>query len=98
VQILPELPTTSEQGLAGLQLAIWHGLYAPRGTPAPVIAALARALQESVASPAFVAAMSQVGVVPVTAEQATPKQLRQTLASQTAKWRPLIVKSGQFAD
>ena len=98
VQVLPELPTTTEQGIAGLQLAIWHGLYAPRGTPAPVIATLSRALQESVTSPAFVAAMSQVGAVPVPAEQATPKQLRQLLSSQTAKWRPLIVKSGQFAD
>jgi hypothetical protein len=45
-----------------------------------------------------VAAMSQVGTMPVPAEQATPKQLRQKLSNQTTQWRPLIVKSGQFAD
>ena len=98
LQVLPDLPTTSEQGIAGLQLAIWHGLYAPRGTPAPIVATLSRALQEAVTSPSFVAAMSQVGTMPVPAEQATPKQLRQKLSNQTTQWRPLIVKSGQFAD
>ena len=98
VALLPEVPTTGEQGLAGLQLTIWHGVYAPRGTPEAVVATLARALQSAVASPAFVAAMNQVGVVPTPPDQATPRHLRQMLAAQTAKWRPIIQKAGQFAD
>jgi tripartite-type tricarboxylate transporter receptor subunit TctC len=60
--------------LCGLLLAFWHGLYAHRGTPAPVVPAMA-------GCPTFVAASSQLVVVPFMAEQATPKYLRQTLFS-----------------
>ena len=98
LEILPELPTTVEDGMSGLQLAIWHGLYAPRGMPPEALVALSRALQMAVASPAFVAAMSQVGVVPVRAEQSTPAYHRTFLAAQISKWRPILLKAGQFAD
>ncbi len=98
LDVLPELPTTAEDGLAGLQLSIWHGLYAPRGTPAAAVSTLALALQEAVASPAFVSAMRQVGVVPVRPEHASPAHHRALLRSQIAKWRPILLKAGQFAD
>ena len=98
LEVLPELPTTTEQGLPGLQLSIWHGLYAPAGTPQAAVARLSRALQRAVASPGFLIAMSQVGVLAVPPEQATPAALRARLVAQIAAWRPLIQKSGQFAD
>lgn len=98
LEALPLIPTTLEEGMAGLKVSIWHGLYAPRGTPAAVIEALSRALQSAVASPAFVAAMTQVGAVSVAPRAATPQALRIHLAEQTVKWKPLIQKSAQFAD
>jgi len=98
VQILPDIPTTVEQGIDNLQLAIWHGLYAPRGTPAKVIATVSNALRHALASPGFTAAMAQVGVVPAQPDQATPKAHRAHLAAQIAKWRPILTKAGQFAD
>ena len=98
LEVLPELPTTTEQGLPGLQLSIWHGLYAPAGTPQAAVARLSRALQRAVASPGFLIAMSQVGVLAVPPEQATPAALRARLVAQIAAWRPLIQRSGQFAD
>jgi tripartite-type tricarboxylate transporter receptor subunit TctC len=98
LEVLPELPTTTEQGLPGLQLSIWHGLYAPAGTPQAAVARLSRALQRAVASPGFLIAMSQAGVLAVPPEQATPAALRARLVAQIAAWRPLIQRSGQFAD
>lgn len=98
LDVLPDLPTTAEAGLPGLQVSIWHGLYAPRGTPADAVARLSAALRGALARPAFVAAMSALGVVPVRAEQATPAAHRAWLAAQIATWRPILLKAGQFAD
>ena len=67
-------------------------------TPAPIVQKLSAALQAAVESPAFIAAMSQVGVVPAGAAQATPSALRSHLDREIARWRPLIVRTGQYAD
>lgn len=98
LEVLPEIPTTAEIGLGGLQLSIWHGLYAQRGASPQAIHRLSVALREAVTSPAFVAAMSTLGVQPVRADQATPDAHRTLLAAQIARWRPVIHKAGQYAD
>lgn len=98
LEILPQVPTATEAGVGTVKIVVWHGLYAVRGTPPEVIDKLSHALQQAVASPAFVAAMSQVGVIAATAQQATPSQLRAHLAKEIARWRPLIVRTGQYAD
>jgi tripartite-type tricarboxylate transporter receptor subunit TctC len=50
---LPDVPTTLEAGLAALQVSVWHGLYAPKGTPRPVIDRLVMALQAALEDPAL---------------------------------------------
>ena len=96
--LLPDLPVSAEAGIGSVRIVVWHALYAVAGTPAPVIRRLSAALQAAVESPAFVAAMSQVGVVPAQAAQATPAALRTHLDREIARWRPLIVRTGQYAD
>jgi len=94
---LPDLPTTAEAGLADLQLGIWHGLYAPAGTPPEVLAELGTALQAAVADPTVAERFAELGTAPATAEEATPEGLSQLLADQIALWKPLIEAAGAKA-
>jgi tripartite-type tricarboxylate transporter receptor subunit TctC len=95
---LPLLPTAAEAGIRGLELSIWHGLFAPRGTPPDTVHRLALALQAALASPAFVTAMGDLQAVIATTEQASPAALRSLLGSEIARWTPVIRKAGQYAD
>ncbi|HYZ31809.1 MAG TPA: tripartite tricarboxylate transporter substrate-binding protein, partial [Crenalkalicoccus sp.] len=64
LSVLPKVPTTAEGGLPGLQVTIWHGLYAPRGTPAPVLERLAEALRATLADPGVVARLADLASTP----------------------------------
>jgi tripartite-type tricarboxylate transporter receptor subunit TctC len=95
---LAMVPTTAEAGLRGLELAIWHGLFAPRGTPPAIIQRLVQALQGALLSPHFVRTMNDMQVVIADREQAGPVGLRSLLAVETARWSSIIRKAGQYAD
>lgn len=96
--IMPEMPTTADIGIGTVQIVVWHALYAVKGTPPEVVEQLSAALQSAVATPEFVAAMTSVGVIPATPAQATPQALKRQLTSEIQRWRPLILRTGQFAD
>lgn len=98
LELMPELPTTADLGIGTVQIVVWHALYALKGTPPEVVERLSEALQSAIATPEFVAAMSSVGVIPATPAQATPQALRRHLSSEIQRWRPLILRTGQFAD
>src|SRR5262245_47495589 len=74
---LPDIPTVKEGGLDGLDFAIWHGLYAPAGTPQPIIDKLSEALKAAIADPKVVQRFTELGTAPVAADQATPAALQQ---------------------
>ena len=95
---LRELPTLSEAGVPGFEVVVWHGVYAPKGTPKPVVDKLVAALQSAIQDPAFVQRMSDLGsqVVPLT--KATPAGLRDRLKTEIDKWTPIIRKAGVYAD
>jgi tripartite-type tricarboxylate transporter receptor subunit TctC len=95
---MPSLPTVAEAGIEGMELSIWHGLFAPRGTPRQVIDQLALVLQSALTSPAFVRSMQQMQVVIAGPEQATPAGLRNLLAGEIARWAPILRRAGQYAD
>ena len=95
---LPEVPTLQEQGLAGFNLVVWNGVYAPRGIPKPAQDKLVAALQAAVQSPAFRARLADLGAEPVPIAKATPESLRAKLTSEIEKWTPIIRKTGVYAD
>lgn len=95
---MPGLPAVTEAGIRGLELSIWHGLFAPRGTPTAVVADRAALLRSALASPAFVAAMKEMQAVVATPRQATPEGLTLLLGEETARWAPILRKAGQYAD
>ena len=95
---LRELPTLSEAGVPGFEVVVWHGVYAPKGTPKPVVDKLIVALQSAIKEPVFVQRMSDLGSQVVPAEKATPASLRDRLKTEIDKWTPIIRKAGVYAD
>jgi len=98
VASLPDLPTLQEQGLKGADVAIWHGLYAPKGTPKPAIDKLVAALQDTVKDDAVKKRFADLGASTYPPDKATPQALQAHLKSEIDKWTPLIKKAGVYAD
>ncbi len=98
VPSLPNLPTMQEEGLKGFEVAVWHALYAPKGTPQPVIDTLVKANQAALKDEGVIKRFADLGTEPVPADKATPAYLQKFLAAEIAKWGPIIQKAGQYAD
>ena len=94
---LPDVPTTAEAGLPDFALGVWHGLYAPAGTPQAALDKLETALQAAVADPTVAERFAELGTAPATAEEATPAALGTLLTEQIALWKPLIEAAGAKA-
>ncbi|MBY5621278.1 tripartite tricarboxylate transporter substrate-binding protein [Rhizobium leguminosarum] len=95
---LPDLPTTIEAGLPEFRLGVWHGLYAPKGTPKEVVDKLTSALQAAVEDASLKERFGQIATMPATKEQATQEALRIKLDTEIKRWDPIIKAAGQFAD
>jgi tripartite-type tricarboxylate transporter receptor subunit TctC len=95
---LAALPTLDESGLKGFSMSNWHGLYAPRGTPMPVVEKLNGALRAALADAAFVRHEEEVGAVIATDARSSPAGHRKFVEAETARWTPVIKAAGQFAD
>jgi tripartite-type tricarboxylate transporter receptor subunit TctC len=98
VPSLSDIPTLDEQGLKGFEVGIWHGLYAPKGTPKPVIDRLSSALQETLKDDAVKKRFAELGAETMPVDKATPAALAQHLKSELTKWDPVIKKAGVYAD
>jgi len=98
VPSLKDIPTLQEQGLKGFEVAVWHGIYAPKGTPKPALDALVAALQAALKDANVKLRLAELGTEPVAQERATPQALQAQLKSEIEKWGPVIKKAGQYAD
>jgi tripartite-type tricarboxylate transporter receptor subunit TctC len=98
VPSLPELPTMEQAGLPGFEVAVWHGLWVPKGTPKPAIDKLTVALQTALKDPAIIAKFAELGTEPVAQNRATPAALAAHLKAEVDKWGPIIKKAGIYAD
>lgn len=94
LKTLPELPTADEAGLPGFEVSTWYGLYAPAGTPEPVIAQLSAALQAALADPTVVSRFAGLSMEPVSREDATPKALATFLGAELKKWSAAMARAG----
>ena len=98
VAALPDLPTADEAGLPGFEVFVWHGLYAPKGTPMPIIDKLVGALQTALKDETVIKRLSELGAQPVSPERATPDGLRAHLKAEIARWTPIIKAAGVYAN
>lgn len=95
---LKDLPTLQDQGLKGFEVTIWHGLYAPKGTPADVLAKLNAALKVALKDPDFIKKQEGLGAVVVTDKRVEPAEHKKFVAAEIAKWSPVLKAAGVYAD
>ena len=93
----PELPTASEAGLPDFEITVWFAMYAPKGTPKPIIDKLSKALQQALLDPDVKNRFAGSGAQTVSQERATPAALQAFLKSEIDKWVPVIKKAGVTA-
>jgi tripartite-type tricarboxylate transporter receptor subunit TctC len=97
IAALPDVPALAEQGIANFEVVVWHGMYAPKGTPKPVVDKLTAALQEALKDPVVKEKFGELNVVPVP-DKANPEGLRTHLKAEIDKWGPVIRQAGVYAD
>jgi tripartite-type tricarboxylate transporter receptor subunit TctC len=90
----PEIPTVDEAGLPDLHLAVWNALWAPKGTPRPVIDRLNAVAIEAMADPAFKQRMIQLALEMPPSDELTPEALAALQKSDIAKWWPVLKAAG----
>jgi tripartite-type tricarboxylate transporter receptor subunit TctC len=95
---LKELPTLDESGLKGFNVSIWHGLYAPKGTPKEVLDKLNAALRTTLKDPDFIKHEEEMGAVVVTDSRLGAAEHKQFVEAEINKWGPVIKAAGQYAD
>ena len=95
---LSNLPTLQESGLPNFEVGIWHGLYAPKGTPANILQTMNTALKAAIKDPAFVKSMESLGAVVLNDARNDPAGHKAFVAAEIAKWDPVIKAAGQYAD
>lgn len=98
IRSLPDTPTLDESGLKGFEVKVWHGVYAPRGTPAAIVDRFGAALRAALKDPAVVQRMTELGADIVPESKQTTEGLRSWLRPEIDKWGALIRSAGQYAD
>jgi len=96
--LLPDLPSTHEQGLTDFEASIWYALFLPKGTPAAIVAKLHDAIFAAVATPAIERRLHEIGATVVTEERRSPDYLRAFVASEIEKWAAPIKAANLSGD
>jgi tripartite-type tricarboxylate transporter receptor subunit TctC len=95
---LAKLPTLDSQGLKGFNVSIWHGLYAPKGTPKAVQDKVNAALRNALKDPEFIKRQEALGAVVVSDGRLAPAEHKKFVEAEINKWGPAIKAAGQYAD
>jgi tripartite-type tricarboxylate transporter receptor subunit TctC len=98
LDVLPDVQTVAEGGLPNMEVAIWHGVYAPKGTDAAIVDRLSKSLQVALKDPNIAARFAELGTTPSPEADATPAALKAKLESEIGRWKPVIEAAGQYAD
>ena len=98
VASLPDVPTMDEAGFKDFEVGIWHGMWAPKGTPKPIIDKLNTVLNDALNSDDLKKKFADLGTAPEPVERRKPEVLRAFLPAEIAKWGPIIKKAGVYAD
>ena len=95
---LKDLPTLDESGVKGFEVTIWHGLYAPKGTPAAVVTKINDALKVALKDPDFIKKQEGLGAVVVTDKRIEPAEHKKFVQAEIDKWGAVIKAAGTYAD
>lgn len=95
---LPDVPTLNELGLKGFEVKVWHGMYAPKGTPTPVLEKINAALRVAMQDPTIKQRLADLSSEIPPMEKISAAGLKTHLEAEIAKWAPVIKKAGIYAD
>lgn len=95
---MPDLPTLQEAGLKDFEVAVWHGMYAPKGTSKEIVNKLNAALDKALDDPKVIQRFADLGTEPEPKDRRSPEFHTKFLNAEIAKWKPVIQKAGVFAD
>lgn len=98
LKTLPDTPTLAEQGLKDFQVVVWHGIYAPKGTPKEAVDKFGAALKAALKDPAVAQRLAELGAIVPSDAKLTPAGLQTWLQQETTRYEPVIKAAGQFAD
>jgi len=98
ISSLPETPTFSQSGMPGFQLTVWHGLYAPKGTPKPVVNRLVASLAVALRDPVLAQRFNEMDAMIVPPSSATPTYLEKFLKADVERWRIALKNAGVKAE
>jgi tripartite-type tricarboxylate transporter receptor subunit TctC len=98
ITALPDAPTLDEQGLKDFEVVVWHGIYAPKGTPREALQGMNAALRAALRDPGVASKFAELGAQIVPEDKQSPAGLRDWLKSEIDKWGPVIRAAGTFAD
>jgi len=96
--VLAKLPTLDAAGLKGFNVSIWHGLYAPKGTPKAVQDKVNAALRAALKDPEFIKRQEALGAVIITDTRLGQAEHKKFVEAEINKWGPAIKAAGQYAD
>jgi tripartite-type tricarboxylate transporter receptor subunit TctC len=98
IAVAPNIPTTDEAGLPGFYFSFWHAMWAPKGTPKPIIDKLNAAIVAALADPATRKKLTDFAQVIYPRDQQTPQALHDFQKSEIEKWWPIIKAAGIKAE
>jgi tripartite-type tricarboxylate transporter receptor subunit TctC len=96
--IIPNVPTSGEQGLPGVEASVWNGFFFPKGTPEPIIAKMHDAVEKALSRPDIREKMDSLGLEILPPEQRTPDYLAKYLPQDIARWGKVIKAAGIHMD
>jgi tripartite-type tricarboxylate transporter receptor subunit TctC len=96
--VAPDIPTVDEAGMPGYYMAVWHGLWVPRGTPPPVVARLNAAMVDAAADERVRKRLMDIGQEMLPREKQTPEALGAHQRAEIEKWWPVIKSAGIRVD
>ena len=94
ISSLPQTPTFSQSGMPGFELTVWHGLYAPKGTPKPVIDRLVASLGAALKDPILAQRFNEMDAMIVPPSSATPTYLAKFLKGDVERWKIALKNAG----
>lgn len=96
IALVPELPTMIESGIPGFEMSSWQAVYAPKGTPRPIVQRLNAEIVKALRQPDVQAKLSDQLAMEIVGS--TPEELRDFMAKEIPRWAELVRKSGAVAD
>jgi tripartite-type tricarboxylate transporter receptor subunit TctC len=90
---IPNVPTLNEQGLKGFEVKVWHGVYAPKGTPQPILDKINASLKKALNTPDVKKRLEDANIDIVPAEKISAKGLKDHLDREINVWGPVIRKA-----